>query len=461
MFVLGLASAASHAVTAKSVLRLQGRDAPRAILSLQSSEYVSSGQAYFREGAEGSNNSLSLGMDDGVQWRDFRAHLKFRDEYSHTERWNYFNLHEAYASWQPERAIAFSVGRKLERWTEWEGEWTQGLFQPRYMQNRLRPEFAGLTGAFYSQTLSNMTLTAGFLPLHIPDLGARFSVEDDKFVSRNPWFNPPAAQFVFREVTGDIRYSLDRPEASEVVNHPGGIAKAEFSAGRKYLARFSGAYKPMPQFLLGFPSRNRVFVTAEEDHMSVRVTPRLAYHTLLGHDSVLKLGSWTAAGSVVREIPHQEGSPEEFTAQQAVPAWITALSFSRALEAEGPNAARVRLGFFKVQGGDAPDRGDFATGRTLFEPRYHFNEAYLLAFTKPWRGWLFYPVESELRLVFDRLQNGGVASFSTGLQFSRNFRADFEVDFLGLLAGPAETEDGFLALYRANDRIGLGLSYVY
>jgi len=430
-------------------------------LTLFNSEYISNGQTFYRQGADESNRGVSVSADLDRKWRRFDINFKGRDEYSGTEQWNYLNIYEANVSWRPTDLSTFIVGRKLERWNEWERDWHQGVFQPRYMQNKLRSEEAGLAGLFYTQNTSPVGLTLGFLPIHLPDFGAHFSVENDRFTSRNPWFSPPAAQFEYRQVFGDIHYSLDKPTLSEAALHPGGVAKIELNGVKNYLGRLAVAYKPMPQFLLGFPSRQRVIITPVEDFMSVRVTPRLAYHTLFSHDSVLRTGSWTISGSVLREVPDRDASPEDHTAQQVSPAWITAGSISRPLDQEGPYAARVKLGFLKVNGGDASDRGDFATRDTLFEPRYQFKEAYSLGFTKPWRGVGRFPLDTEMSLVYDRKQNGGLATFSVGMNFSREFRADLEADFLGLFAGPAEVEDGFLALYRANDRIGLGLSYVY
>jgi hypothetical protein len=430
-------------------------------LTFFSSEYVSSNQAFFREGAEGNNRGLSVGASLDKKWGSFGTRINGRNEYSATESWNYLNVYEANLFWQPDKARTVTLGRKLDRWNEWEANWRQGLFQPRYMLNKLRSEEAGLAGLFYNQNTRPVAFAVGFLPVHVPDLGSRFYVEDDKFVSRNPWFNPPAAQFEFREVIGDISYSLDKPTLAEAANHMGGVAKLEVNGVKNYFGRLAAAYKPMPQFLVGFPSSNRVFVSANDDFMSVRVTPRLAYHTLVSHDSIFTIGDWTMSGSITREVPDQDASSEDFTAQQVSSAWITSASVSRPLETEGPLALRMKLGFLKVDGGDAPDKGGFASSTSLFESRYQYKEAYSLGLSKPWRSFARFPLETQVRLVYDRLQNGGVASFSAGLNFTKEWRADLEVDFLGLLNGSAEIEDGFLALYRSNDRVGLGLSYVF
>lgn len=436
----------------------------RDVLSLRAtlfdSEYISAGQTFFRGDAEDNNRGASVTLGADRKWRKFGVELSLRDEYSATEQWNYLNGYEANMRWSPADLSVFSLGRKLDRWTEWEREWHQGVFQPRYMQNRLRSEEAGLTGLFYNQDTRPLALAVGFLPIAIPDLGARYTIEDERFVSKNPWFNPPAKQFEYRQVVSDIRYSVDTPTLEEAVLHPGGVGKLEFHSG-SYFGRVSAAYKPMPQFLLGFPSRGRVMITPTEDYMSVRVTPRLAYHALFSHDSVVRARDWTLGASLTREVPSEDASPEDFTAQQVRPATIYSARISRTLEEDGPYAARVKLGFFKVEGGDARDKGDFAGATSMFERRYQYLEAYSLGFSKPWRGMGQFPLDTELRLIYDRIQNGGVANISIGMNFNRWLRADLEADFLGLFSGPAQVTDGFLALYRANDRVGFGVSYVY
>lgn len=430
-------------------------------LRLQSSEYVSSGQNYYRDGAEDNNNSLSLGIEQEGKWRRFGARMSLKDEYSATENWNYFKVYDLHADYRIDPRLQLAVGRKLDRWNEWEEDFGQSLFQPRYMQNRLRPEFAGLTGVFFNTNTRPFAFTIGVLPVHIPDMGAHVSVKDNKFVSKNPWFKPPAGEFQFRQGIGDIHYSLEKPEVTEVLFNPGAVAKVEFNDSAKYFGRLSVAYKPMPQFLLGFPSENRVQVAAIGDHMDLRVTPRVPYHAVASHDSVMRSEGWTVQASVAAEYPMREEAPADYTAQTAKPAGIYALGVSRPLEDEGLYAARARVGFLRVDGGDGNDTGNFASERTLFENRYQYTEAYLLGVYKPWRGFGRFPLDSELKIIYDRIQHGGAVGIYLGMNISDEFRADIEADFLGLLAGPRRQDDGFLSLYRANDRVGIGLSYVY
>lgn len=55
---------------------------------------------------------------------------------------------------------------------------------------------------------------------------------------------------------------------------------------------------------------------------------------------------------------------------------------------DGSDAARVRLSFLKIIGGQGEDRGEFARQNSLFEGRFQYNEAYLAGVFWPIRGFL-------------------------------------------------------------------------
>jgi hypothetical protein len=54
-----------------------------------------------------------------------------------------------------------------------------------------------------------------------------------------------------------------------------------------------------------------------------------------------------------------------------------------------------------------------------------------------------------------------MVAFNTGLLLTQKLRAEFEADVIGLLTSDAPIKDGFFDEYRANDRVSLGMSYVF
>jgi hypothetical protein len=431
-------------------------------LILHNSNYIEHAQPYFRESAKSDN--LSFAIDHRQTYgltKKTKAHLNFKDEFSTAENWNYFNAREGYVQYRFSSRDSLSLGRKLETWSNWEADWNQGVFQPRYMQDKLRPEFAGLTGVFYSTRTESTGFTLALLPVHIPDFGAHVWIRDNHFYSQNPWFFVPASHFAFHQGVSEIRYSLVQPDAGKVLAHPGVATKFEYHEG-VYASRVSLAYKPIPTFLLSFPSRQKLVLEDDDQYMRLDITPRIVYAGVANWDHSFHFADWTFNASVAFERPERDRGSADYTNQEVGPAWIWTASIDRALEQEGPHAAHVKVGVFKLNGGNAPDGGYFANPTaTKFEPRYQYNEAYMLGINKSWRGAFRSPLATEAKLIYDRLQNAGTVSVSAGLNLAEDLRADLQMDWIGVVGSSAEVQDSFLWLYRANDRFGVGMSYVF
>ncbi|MGZ3723341.1 MAG: hypothetical protein ACXVA9_10445, partial [Bdellovibrionales bacterium] len=346
---------------------------------LQQSEYLSFALPEYRDSAAKQNSNIILRLDEQLDKGAFTARLKAKDMYSATEHWNYGDVHEFYTSLHGDSSEV-ALGRKLETWSAWDEEWQQGAFQPRYMENRMRSEQAGLTGLFGNVHNEHLSATVGALAF-IPDFSAHFYVKDDHFFSKNPWFHPPTDSFLLRGAKGDIHYRLNHPETASVIEHAGVAGKFEFK-NHGYLARASYAYKPMPQFILGFPSERQFESNATEDHMNITVNPRVVYDRVVNLDNLYTSGPWSLSGSAAYSNPVDRGASADWTSQQVRSATIFSGAVGRRLEDAGIHASSVRVGFLKVHGGDAEDSGPLAGKETLFERRFQFYEAYLLGFHK-------------------------------------------------------------------------------
>lgn len=441
-----------------SVCRAASADT--ASLRLQNSQYVSSGAQFYREDAAGDNSSLSLQLQREKRFgknRLLKADIK--DEFSATENWNYLNVYQSYFQFRAPLNVTAQVGRKLETWSTTDDEWKQGIFQSRYMQNKLMPEPAGLTGVFLSSSAGANVWTLGLLPAFVPDLGAHFWVNDEnKFTSRNPWFDPPASRYRLGEFTHDIHYSLDKPRTEEVLANPGVVAKLERSTGGVG-TRLSAAYKPVPQLLLGFPVLDRVVIADGEDYLHVEVTPKVVYHAVGSLDVWGRAAGWNLTGGLTYDRPERPAVEDSWVWQAYKPAWIWSAMASRPLS--GAGGPVVKFGLLKIEGGLGKDRGEFAGEKSVFEGRFQYDEAYMAGLQWPVRGLFKSALETEAKVVYDRIQNGGVVNLSAGYSFSREWRVDGDMDLLGLTGSSAQNPDGFLSTYRANDRFGLGMSYVF
>src|SRR5436189_1074641 len=87
-------------------------------------------------------------------------------EYSGAEHWNYFRPREGYVSYNN-----FSFGRRKLTCSNWEDEWGQSLFEPRFLDDKLHNFKAGLIGLFYERHENYLNWRLGFLPIYIPEMG--------------------------------------------------------------------------------------------------------------------------------------------------------------------------------------------------------------------------------------------------------------------------------------------------
>lgn len=431
----------------------------QASLGVENSQYLGANQQYFRDDASENETSFSLKFRGEARFARGSAILDFQDDYRAEERWNYFKPKEIYYLHSSEN-VTHTMGRKLKNWSQWEEQWRQGVFQPRYMDNKLTPMSVGLTGYFLDFSMQSWNSTLGLLPVSIPDIGPHQSVQNERFVSKNPWFNPPPRQYFLGEGLGDIHYSVTYPNISDVVLKPGLIFKTEKEISKTHV-RFAAAYKPMPQLLLAFPSYDQVVVTDGMDFMRVEIEPRVIYHQVVSTDVSRQVGSWQAMGSLMLETPDADSTPTEWTAQKVQQAFVVSGEVSRTLGVEGPRAPSVNFGFMKLWGGDAKDRGFFAGKETLFERRYQFLEAVKVGLKRDFGLFKSKVLEAKAYAIYDFQQNGGILSLANSMFLSKNFRVDLALEFLGLVNENGQVRDGFLYTYRSNDRLALGINYVF
>lgn len=463
IFVLLVFSHLASASASVSTLSLNKETpANKTAVSLRTDQYVSSGTNFYRSGAATGNSNFGITLDREASFKGLVGRADFKNEYDATEKWNYLNIYQLYLKGNFAGA-KFALGRKLETWNQADADWKQGIVHSRYLQNKVKQEPAGLIGLFASggDVQKNAAFSIGLLPIYIPDFGAHFTIENSQFRSQNPWFDPPVSSFRFRGQEGAIRYSVKQPPIDEIALKPGALARLEMER-KNTGVRVMGAFKPVPQLLLGFPSINKVIVGADEDYLQVDVTPKVMYHWLASSEGYAKLGRWQVGGGVTHDRVVGDAFGSSFTSQEFSPAWIFTLSASRAIGEDGPSAPRVKFGAIKIEGGSSEDSGVFANSqKSLFEKRFQYDEAYMAGLFYPVRGVLRRPIETEARVIYDRLQNGGLLGFALGYQFTKAWRADLELDFIGLVGEDSQVNDGFFSNYRANDRVGVGSSYVF
>jgi hypothetical protein len=418
-------------------------------VEMHSAQYLDRGQPYFRDGAANSDYSYMLRASGQTKSR-LKANWDLETEYSSTEHWNYVRPREAYVSYGD-----VSLGRRKITYSNWEDNWNQGLFESRFMDDKLHNSKGGLIGLFVEHQHKYFKWRIGYLPMYLPDMGPHFWLGDQQqFASYNPWFHPPQSSVPYNGVTHNIRYSVLEPNDLEVIGKQGGMAQLEWKPSERTFARFSYAYKPMPQYLESFPVDGRFDLLTGD--LNVELQPRFLYHHVANLDFNY-MGQKNQIGlSVAGEHPVPDQALPGWEYQNVTDALI--VSAYDQFQLDSRHSWSFTGSLFKVWGGDRPDAGPITTTQSLFDRRYQYVEAASLGLRKLWRK---SRLEAGSKVIFDRLQNGLVYSGDLTAHLKKTFALSMAFDFFQVLPGQPEMTDGFIDVYRGNDRVSLGMSYVF
>jgi hypothetical protein len=382
-----------------------------------------------------------------------------RDTYRIGENYNYVKPYELYVLPFENQTYKFQAGRVLKDWSQADAYWEQGLWQPRFLDDKFLMEEAGLAGFFGEFRSGSSTAMLWASPLFIPEIGPDFSIRDGQFISGSPWFKPPTSQVLIGDQPTRTRYRVNYPDIKEIVLNPGvgGQWQTKDAATKRYLRRISYAYKPMNQLLLGFPYYLELSENADSSALNIEVNPRVLYHHLATWETEQDFGRGRLLTALTFDSPRRDSTPSTWITQEVKDALIASLEWEQGL---GPG--RLNFGWLRVWGGDQPDAGDFAPEGTLFERRFQ----YLQALRAGWDGefvnignwaWAF-----SSRFTYDVEQAGLVWGSQLTARPTGNLYIHLRADLIGL-TGEEEKIDsgGFINTYRANDRVQTGVSYAF
>ncbi len=428
-------------------------------LQLENSQYFRASEAYYRDGATASMTSWRLGWAGEARARKLFAMANVRNDYHAEEDHHYIKPFEAAVGWRSERA-ELSLGRQRKLWSQADELWRLGTWQPRFMDDRLTRETAGLTGAFFQTSSSKIKFMALASPIYIPEMGADFEVEDRSFVSKNPWFTPPTRYVNLKDNLTAVYYDINKPPVEEVIFQGTAGAQIEFRPRETRFLRLSAAYKPMNQILVGAPIKLHL---QAPNYATVVVQPRVVYHQVVTTDfGVQNENGLSAWASYTLDRPIRDNPPEEWTTQEVDKAHIASAYLGYDVRGEGEYASHVFASYLNIQGGEAPDGGEIVGKKSFFDSRYMFTDAVQLGFRHgtPWlsRRWLTFMTSS---FIYDFAQRGLVFSTNFRQRMSKYWSANLNADFIGLTDQSGRVSDGFISTFRANDRVSLGVEYVF
>lgn len=437
-----------------------GYSTAKTALNVEYSSYVRSNQNYF--GSDEKSDSLSTaGLSLKYDYRKGRrhSHIDLSAFHSFSEDHSYLNVRDFYFDYTRANTNV-TVGRRRYTLSAADESWQMGLWQPRFMWDEMSPEQNGLTGIFISNSENKTTRVNFFIsPLFIPEETQKYEEKNGKITSRNPWFRPPPPQAdIFDQLT-EVRAVIDEPPIEDVVSAFSLAVRVDHEVNKNITV--GGAYGVMPlnQMLLGY--RYKLVTANGEQYARINIEPTFPYHHLLTGDVRTQSGRWSTVSSLTYESPFRLDRSSHKITQQIRDLVMASFTVDYDLIGEGASATQIYGGLIKVWGGIAPDGGEDMTGSTQFELRPRWFEAVRLGIRHP--IWSKYRrLINSFEVTYDHKQNGAVLSTQAEYNFYDAWIATASLDLLGVFdTRVTEYDTAFIRQYRANDRVSVGLSYVY
>jgi hypothetical protein len=354
--------------------------------------------------------------------------------------------------------VQVKVGRELHHFSHLDEEFQMGIWQPRFRWDYVHPETVGLAGMHVDVETKGFQFTAMGSPIYIPDRGVPIDFKNNGIYSIDPYFNSPATTIMYQGVATPVSYSLDRPTTSELLFHPGASALARVGESQGPWASAGYAFQPMNQLLYSYSWYDSVAVNNQGGQATLY--PRVAYHQLMSFESGFEAKSVGAWISELEDRPIDHPTLGDDT-QTVISSHAVGPSFEyRFGDGKYAQSTKIRLSGMKQWGGNAPDSGADTTGSgSVFENRY-FSQTSAIFYVESPLGMLgFQKASMSYRLLDDIEHQGTIQSTDLYYNFSRGFIVNVGADILSSAEDTSAPDP--ISEYRADDRVRLGVSYVF
>lgn len=381
----------------------------------------------------------------------------------------YFGVPEAYVS---PRKIApwfnLTIGRQKRTWSRLDQEFNLGLWQPQLRWDYLQPVQQGLTGVFFDWSLSSQVRFTFFTsPLHIPDQGPQFHLNNGQFESSNRWFEQPHNRLEFENSRtskyAPLYFELDKPSEEELVMHSSFGLGLQYEISPVWFTQINYAYKPRNQIHIGLECSNCVNIGATQPmEVTAVIHPKIVKHHLVTWETGFERVDDRGWVSLSGDFPNQSGFPEDYQEAPLSSSLIGGLAYQHYLKGILGRPSWLQYSYMRSYELQSRRRHGLVNDDQVKSSldRYPFTELAAI----DWRVQLTQQKSSRWswrnRYSYSFPERGGW--LTTMLEWANGpMTWGLGADILGADVDPDSSDAGLFSTYRANDRVFGGVSYVF
>lgn len=355
---------------------------------------------------------------------------------------------------------SLTAGRKKERWSGLDSDWSLGLVQPFNKFDALRPTEQGLTGAFADANVGPVSFMAFGSPVYIPEQTAPYQLSNGRFSTSSPWFSQPPDRLNILGQVRNANYSIEMPETSAVVNHSsyGFRVRAASQSGEGVYAQGSFLRAPMNAINLGFTGQ--LSIVEGDSYGDVTIIPEVIYHTIAAGDVGYTSKNFAIGVSLLNERPDQPAVPEGFTTSHYSDMTMISPSMEVRVLPSKTWGPRFRVAYLETTGGEVTPVGEYTDNGNMFGPRVMFRHAVSGSVETTLHRGDRWSLGMSARWIEELDELGSVLMSDIRVGIGDSWRVALQADFLGSRQPTSDT-DTFIARFRANDRAAVRLTYLF
>lgn len=354
-----------------------------------------------------------------------------------------------------------TLGRKRMRWSYFDEEWRLGIWQPSVRWDYLHPVEEGLTGAFLGVESRDVQVIGFVTPFFIPDQGPQFQVVNGEFHSSNRWFRQPTSRHTVVGQDRRLNYELDKPAENDIVMNAGyGLSLTLGQEQSGPWLKTSFANKPINQLHIAIEGYHSL---AREDRFleSVAIVhPVVARHTVTTVEGGYRQEDYWAWASITEERPSNPNLPDEWEEASLYSSRFLGGTFSHRVPIPGLKTHWLKYSYMRLTE-EIPERGAETDTLESSLDRYPFSEVASVEWVGPVLVQGASRMDLGVRYLYSIPEQGGLVSAKAEWRWSRDLRIDFGVDILGSNVSDESPHRGLMTIYRNNDRVIGGLTYVF